>query len=124
MPPDSQSDYYREKECTDFISGFPVVWEETQLLKGKIAEYTVMARRSGNEWFIGAITNWDKRMLELETGFLAPGIYSLDAIEDGINSDTRAEDYRRTEMSFEAGETLKLGLASGGGWIAHITPVR
>ena len=124
MLPDSPSDYYQEKECTDFISRLPVVWDETQLLKGKIAEYTVMARRSGNEWFIGAITNWEKRTLDLETGFLASGTYHLVAIEDGINAGTRAEDYRRKEISFKAGDTLKLDLASGGGWVALITPVR
>jgi alpha-glucosidase len=124
MLPDSPSDYYREKECTDFISRLPVVWDETRLLKGKIAEYTVMARRSGNEWFIGAITNWEKRTLELETEFLETGTYRLEAIEDGINAGTRAEDYRRKEISFRAGETLRLELASGGGYVARITPVR
>lgn len=124
MLPDSPSDYYREKECTDFISRLPVIWDETQLLKGKIAEYTVMARRSGDEWFIGAITNWNKRILDLETGFLGAGTYRLEAIEDGKNACTRAEDYRIKEISFKAGETLKLDLASGGGWVGRITPVR
>ena len=124
MLPDSPSDYYREKECTDFLSALPVVWDETQLLKGKIGEYTVMARRLGKEWFIGAITNWDKRSLELDTEFLEDGTYSLEAIEDGINAGSRAEDYRRKVSTFKAGETLILDLASGGGWVARITPVR
>lgn len=124
MLPDSPSDYYREKECTDFISGLPVVWDETQLLQGKIGEYTVMARRSGEEWFIGAITNRDKRTLELETGFLGSGTYRIEAIEDGINAGSRAEDYRKTETFIRAGEVLKLSLASGGGWVARIKPAK
>lgn len=124
MLPDSPSDYYREKECTEFISRLPVVWDETRLLKGKIAEYTIMARRSGNDWFIGAITNWDSRKLDLETGFLAPGKYRLVAVADGINADARAEDYVKTELTFQAGDVLKLNLASGGGWVAQIYPVR
>ena len=124
MLPDSPSDYYREKECTDFISVLPVVWDETQLLKGKIGEYTVMARRSGEEWFIGAITNRDKRILEIDTEFLEPGKYRLEAIEDGINAGSRAEDYRKTVSTFMAGEILKPDLVSGGGWVARITPVR
>ena len=102
----------------------PVVWDETLLLKGKIAEYTVMARRSGEEWCVGAITNWDRRSVDLETGFLAPGNYRLEAIMDGINADARAEDYVKTEISFKSGDVLKLSLASGGGWVAHIYPVR
>jgi alpha-glucosidase len=101
-----------------------VVWNETQLLQGKIGEYTVMARRSGEEWFIGAITNHDKRTLELETGFLGSGTYRIEAIEDGINAGTRAEDYRKTETFIRAGEVLKLSLASGGGWVARITPAK
>ena len=122
MLPDSPSDYYREKECTDFLTKIPVVWDDTRLLQGKVAQYTVMARRSGNEWFIGAITNWDERDIELNTGFLEPGKYRLEAIEDGINANNRAEDYRKIEMDFQAGDVLKLNLASGGGWVARITP--
>ena len=122
MLPDSPSDYYREKECTEFLTKLPVVWDETRLLKGKIAEYTVMARRSGNKWYVGAITNWDKRAIDLETDFLAPGKYRLEAIEDGINAGSRGEDYRKTGISFNAGDIIKLNLASGGGWIARIYP--
>ena len=123
MLPDSPSDYYREKECTDFLRKIPVEWDETRLLQGKIAKYTVMARRSGKEWYIGAITNWNGRTIDLETGFLAPGRYRLEAIEDGINAGTRAEDYKRIEREFQSGDVLKLNLASGGGWVARITPV-
>jgi alpha-glucosidase len=83
-----------------------------------------MARRSVDDWFIGAITNWEKRAMDLETSFLLPGKYKLEAIEDGINAGARAEDYRKTEISFQAGDVLKLRLASGGGWIAHIYRVR
>jgi alpha-glucosidase len=124
MLPDSPSDYYREKECTEFLTKLPVVWDETRLLTGKIAEYTIMARRSGDNWFIGAITNWDKRTFDLDTKFLAPGKYRLEAIGDGINAGARAEDYIKTELTFQAGDVLKLNLASGGGWVAQIYPVR
>jgi alpha-glucosidase len=124
MLPDSPSDYYREKECTDFLKKIPVEWDDTQLLKGKIAEYTVLARRSGSEWYIGAITNWNERAIDLETGFLEPGKYRLEAIADGVNANKRAEDYKKIEKDFQSGEVLKLSLASGGGWVAHIAPVK
>ena len=123
MLPDAPSDYKREQECTDFISKIPVEWDETKLLQGKIAKYTVIARRSENDWFIGAITNWDPRTLELETGFLKPGKYKLEAIQDGINANSRAEDYKKIEMEFNAGDNLKIELASGGGWVALIMPI-
>jgi alpha-glucosidase len=84
MLPDSPSDYYREQECTDFLAKIPVMWDDTRLLEGKIAKYTVLARRSGPDWYIGAITNWDERNIDLKTDFLDPGRYRLEAIEDGI----------------------------------------
>ena len=124
MLPDAPSDYKREQECTDFISKIPVEWDETKLLQGKIEKYTVMARRSGNEWFVGAITNYDPRSLELKTDFLKPGKYKLEAMQDGINANARAEDYKRIEMEFVAGDTLKLNLAAGGGWVARIVPIK
>jgi len=123
MLPDSPSDYYREKECTDFLAKIPVEWNETRLLKGKIARYTVLARRSGEDWFIGAITNQDKRDLDLPTGFLKEGKYNIKVIEDGINASRRANDYRKTTKTIQSGEILKLKLAPGGGWVAKITPV-
>jgi alpha-glucosidase len=124
MLPDSPSDYYREMECTEFLSGIPVLWDETRLLDGRIGKYTVMARRSGNEWHIGAITNWDERNISINTAFLTPGKYRLEAIEDGINSNKRAEDYKKTEKEFQSGDILNLHLASGGGWIARVVPLK
>jgi alpha-glucosidase len=124
MLPDSPSDYYREKECTNFLTKIPVEWDDTQLLQGKIAKYTILARKAGDEWFIGAITDWSKRTIDLKTDFLEPGKYKLEAIEDGINANKRAEDYKKTEMDFQAGDILKLKLSSGGGWVAHIAPAK
>ena len=122
MLPGSPSDYYREKECTDFLAKIPVEWDETKLLMGKISKYTVLARRSGTEWHIGAITNDDPRTLELSTDFLKPGKYQVEIIEDGINAGTAATDYKLTRHQINAGETLTLKLAPGGGWLARITP--
>lgn len=122
MLPGSPSDYYREKECTDFLAKIPVEWDETKLLTGKIGKYTVLARRSGTAWHIGAITNDDPRIITLSTDFLNPGSYHIEIIEDGINASTTATDYKLSRREINAGETLKLELAPGGGWIARITP--
>lgn len=123
MLPDSPSDYYREKECTDFIAKIPLEWDETRLLKGKISKYTVIARRLGETWFVGAITNDDEREIELSFDFLKSGKYKIEMIEDGINAATRAEDYKLLEKEIRSGETLNLKLAPGGGWIARISPI-
>lgn len=122
MLPGSPSDYNREKECTDFLAKIPVEWDETRLLQGKIGKYTVLARRAGDEWHIGAITNDDPRTIELSTDFLKPGKYNIEIIEDGINAGTAATDYKLIRRQMNAGETLTLTLAAGGGWLARITP--
>jgi alpha-glucosidase len=124
MLPDSPSDYYREKECTSFLSKIPVEWDETCLLTGKISKYTVIARRSAEDWYVGAITNQDERVLELPTTFLKPGKYHIEAIVDGINAGTRAEDYLKSDQDISSGDLLKLKLAAGGGWVARITPIK
>ncbi len=122
MLPGSPTDYYKEKECTDFLVKIPLEWDETKLLDGKIGKFTVLGRRSGNSWHLGAITNDDARTIELSTGFLNPGQYSVELIEDGVNAGTVASDYKLLKRQIKAGETIKINLAPGGGWIARITP--
>jgi alpha-glucosidase len=122
MLPDSPSDYYREKECTEFLAKIPLEWDETLLLKGKISDYTVLARRSGKEWYIGAITDWKERVIDIETDFLGKGDFRLEGFADGLNANSRAEDYKKVDVYFRSGELLSLKLASGGGWVARITP--
>lgn len=124
MLPGSPSDYYKEKECTDFLAKIPVEWDETKLLTGKIGKFTVLARRSGDDWHIGAITNDDPRVIELSTSFLKPGKYRAEIIEDGINAGTAATDYKLHEVEINAGETLQIKLSGGGGWIGRISPVK
>ncbi len=120
MLPDSPSDYYRERECTEFISKVPVEWDDLKVLHAKIGEYTAVARKSGDNWYIGAITNWDARPISISLDFLDGGDYHMEYIEDGINADTRATDYRlKTKAVTNKGE-FKIDLAPGGGWVARI----
>ncbi len=51
----------KEKECTDFIAKVPTTWDETVPLDGKVSEYVAVARRKGNDWFVGAMTNWNAK---------------------------------------------------------------
>jgi alpha-glucosidase len=90
---------------------------------GKSANTPSWRAESGEKWYVGAITDWDERRIDLPTNFLKPGKYHLEIVEDGINANGRAEDYKKTELTITAGEVLHLNLASGGGWVAIITPV-
>ncbi len=120
MLPDSPSDYYREKECTEFISNVPVEWDDLRVLEAKTGEYTILARKEGDDWYIGAIINKDAREFEISFDFLDNGVYQMEFIEDGINADTRAIDYRRKTIKVTNKDTQKIILAPAGGWIARI----
>ncbi len=121
MLPDSPSDYYRERECTRFISNIPVEWDDLRVLDAKTGEYTILARKKGDDWYIGAITNQDARNIEISLDFLDEGEYQMEYIEDGINADTRAIDYNRKTMKVTNKNTQKISLAPAGGWIARIS---
>ncbi len=65
---DSPSNYEQEQECTDFIAGVPTVWDETEVLQGEMGEYIVTARRKGTDWYVGGITDWTPRDIEVSFG--------------------------------------------------------
>jgi alpha-glucosidase len=120
MLPDSPSDYYRERECTEFISSIPVEWDDLKVLHASISEHTVLARRHGSDWYIAAITNWEPKEFEIVFDFLEEGDYLMEYIEDGINADTRAIDYRKRSRHITRGDAMKIRLAPGGGWVASL----
>ena len=125
MLPDAPSDYYRERECTEFIAQIPVEWDQTRVLEAKVGDYVVLARRRGDAWFVGAITDWQARQFDLRFDFLGPGPYEMEFLRDGVNAATRAIDYRKEKKTVTADATMKIDLAPGGGWVARIyRPVR
>jgi len=122
MLPDSPSDYLNEDECMTFMSKIPVTWDEIKMIDGKIGEYVVIARRKGVNWYLAAITNWDERTIDVNLDFLNNGSYSLEYIEDGINSNVRAVDYKKGHKKVAITSTLSIEMSKGGGWIGIITP--
>ncbi len=120
MLPDSPSDYYNEKECTEFISKIPVEWDDLKVLHAEIGENTILARKNGEDWYIGAITNWNTKEFEIAFDFLEEGEYQMEFIEDGINADTRAIDYLKKSIKVSSSDSLKIKLAPGGGWVARL----
>ena len=113
---DTPSNYEREQECTDFISTVPTVWDETIVLDGKMGEYIITARRSGETWYIGGITNWDDRDLEVDLSFLGDKAYTGKLFKDGVNAHRIARDYKSETVQAKKGDKMKLHLAPGGGF--------
>ena len=117
---DSPSNYMDEPECTKFIADIPTVWDETVALNGEIAKYVTIARRSGGEWYVGSMTDWDARELTLDLGFLGEGEFAAEVYRDGVNADKAARDYRKETVDVPADRRLTVKMAPGGGFAARI----
>ena len=121
MLADSPTKYEREQECTDFISRIPTMYDETVAIDGRMGEYTVVARRKGDTWYVAAMTDWTARNLTIDLSCLGEGTYEAEIFSDGVNAEKEATDYKHTKQSVKAGDKLDVHLASGGGWAALIT---
>jgi alpha-glucosidase len=122
MLADSPSNYKKEQETTDYITSIPVVWDDVIGIDGKVGDFIAVARRSGKEWFIGVMTDWTPRSLNLDLSFIPEGKYEMDIFQDGVNADKYASDYKHYKK-MKDGKTIKVQLAPGGGWVARIKPV-
>lgn len=122
MLSDGPSNYLREPEIMDFLAPVPTEWDETKVLDARIADYVVVARRNGHDWYVGAMTDWTPRDLEIDLSFLPEGSFTMEAYQDGVNADRYASDYKKTTTKVDRTTKLKLQLASGGGWAARIHP--
>jgi alpha-glucosidase len=120
MLSDSPSAYLREPEVMDFLGKVPTVWDETVGLEAKVGDYVVVARKSGEEWYVGAMADWTPRELEIDFGFLGAGEFKAEVYADGVNAARYASDYTKTSLAIKAGDRLKVKLAPGGGWAARL----
>lgn len=121
MLADNPTLYYRNPDCTEFITSVPTTWDETKALAARVGEVVVVAKRKGAQWFIGGITNGKekKREIELSFDFLEKGkTYKITYFEDGINADRQAMDYRKKTIEVKAGEKITINMARNGGWAA------
>jgi alpha-glucosidase len=101
----------------DFLSLVPARWDETRVLAGEIGEYIIVARRSGRDWYIGAMTNETPRTLKVPLDFLPAADYRGTLWRDG-DSPT---DVRREVLRVDAhNRTLELHLSGGGGAALHL----
>jgi len=117
---DNPSNYMREKECTEFIANVPTVWDNTIALNGKIGEYITIARQKGDTWYVGSLTNWDKRSVDIDLSFLSAGNYKAEIFKDGVNADKAARDYTKEVIEIPSDRKLKINMAPGGGYVMKI----
>jgi alpha-glucosidase len=123
MVSDSPDAYDGQKE-TEFLKAVPASWDETRVLNGVPPKYITVARRRGSEWYVGSITDWDARELDVPMSFLGSGAYDAEIYADGPNAAAQPKDSIVEKRRVNAQTVLKLKLAPGGGSAIRLVPVR
>lgn len=121
MLADNPTLYYRNPDCTEFITQVPTTWDETKALEAEAGVIAVVAKRKQQTWFIGGITNGKEkeRNVDLTLDFLEKGkTYTMTYFEDGVNADRQAMDYRKKTLKVNSGDRFKFKMARNGGFAA------
>ena len=114
---DAPTNYLNEQECVDFMASLPVEVDSTFIASGELGKYIVTVRKKDVNWYIGGMTNWDERDVQLDFSFLPEGMsYTAVLFKDGVNANKQAEDYRKETICINKDSRLTLHLASGGGF--------
>jgi alpha-glucosidase len=122
MVADSPDAYDGQKEL-EFLKAVPAAWDETRVLNGVPPKYVTIARRRGNEWFLGSITDWDARDIDVPLSFLGSGAYNAEIYADGPNAAAQPKDSVVEKRRVDSRTVLKLKLAPGGGSAIRLVPV-
>lgn len=109
-----------EPAFMNLIGSIPTVWDTTIVIDGRLGDYIVTARRSGDDWYIGGMCDWTTRDFTLDLSFLDKGTYKATLLEDGINADRYPSDYRLTEKRLSGMDRLNIHMAPGGGFILKL----
>ncbi len=120
---DSPDEYRKDSAVLGYLSAVPVTWDKTLALEGKIGQYAVMAKQTGDKWYIGGINNWDKRDLTVDFSFLPQGVnYTAELFTDSPDCDTDAALYEHQLTTVNAACQTAFAMQSGGGFVVVLTP--
>ena len=120
---DSPSKYEQEPVIMQFLSAVPTSWDQTKSLNADIGEYLTVARKKGNDWYVGSMTNWTPRDFTIALDFLDAGHYEASIWADGMNADRYASDYRKESRQVTRADVFQMHLAPGGGWVAQLKKI-
>ena len=113
---------YKDQPGADFLKIVPTVWDDIRVLTGEIGKHVTIVKRSGKDWYLGAMTNWDARELKVSLDFLGPGQYTTEIWKDAPDSGKHPTKLAMEEKSLSAADTFTIKMASGGGMAVRFTP--
>jgi hypothetical protein len=112
-------DFYLASPALDVIKTIPTVWDETIVLPGsKIGELAAMARRKGNDWYIGILNGGAEKFISIDLSFLDEGHFETIVFSDDLEI---PDDMIRQEMVVDKSDKMKIELQAGGGFVARLT---
>lgn len=120
---DSPTQYDKNPDCRDFLVEVPTLWDETRTLEAEAGQYAIVAKRKGDKWWIGGITNNAEpvREFEISLDFLDKDrTHRIISFEDGFNAGKQAMDYTRKTGKVGSGDKLKVRMVRNGGFAAAI----
>ena len=117
-------DNYRNSPGSELFRDIPVNWDETRVLKARVGDYITIARRHGEQWFLGSFTDWSARTLVIPLDFLNPGTYETRTWADGPDAASSPTDIITRTVRVSEKDSLNIIMAPGGGHIAHLVPIR
>ena len=115
---------YEDQPAFDFIEHAPATWDETKVLDGVPGEFITLARRRGDEWFLGSMTNWNQRRVEAALSFLGPGRYTAEIYADAPDAGQYPKSVSISKKIVDSRTTLVIDLASGGGYAVRFVPIK
>ncbi len=114
------SQAWLEPKFTELMGSLPTTWDETKIIDGKVGEYIITARQKNANWYIGGMTDWEARDINLKFDFLGEGEYKATICKDGINADRYASDYILIDTLVKKDKEVKIHLAPGGGFLIRL----
>lgn len=112
--------HYRDQPGVDFLKIVPTVWDDTKVLDGDVGKHIIVARRSGESWFLGALTDSTARELPIKLDFLGSGTWKLRLWKDAADSNVNAEHLEVEERTITPADILTLRMAPAGGCAARL----
>ena len=114
---------YKDQPAFEFIKAAPATWDETHALGGAPGEFVTLARRKGRDWFVGSMTDWTARDLDLPLSFLGPGKYRAEIYADATDAGKYPTNTSIRKQTVDHTMHLKMQLAPGGGYAVRFVPL-
>ena len=125
MLADTPENYAQFPEAVDYLTDMPASWDESVVVDARIGDYTATARRSGDTWYLGAVTDENRRSVPVDLDFLEPGVtYAADVLTDGADASWHGAptSISHTRVLVDSNDTLAASMVDAGGYAARLQP--